>query len=148
MNALDAKDWSEAFAWVSAGGLFLYKTVSGYLISNLTLSVSCERKNAGIGVDFLVVRATLKKGDRGAVALHDATAQVSPAAPGETNSKTLAGISRLSSGPSDTRGILKIVNSTSQKKPLLNLPPGEETMFSEYLKIPASEPCIVTVTVL
>lgn len=148
MNALDAKDWSEAFAWICAGGFFLYKMLSGYLISNLTLSLACDRKTADVGADFLVVRATLKKGDRGAVALHDVIAEVSPAAPGEDQAKPLAATRRLSSAPSDMKGILKIVNSPSGKTPLLNLPPGEETTFSEYFKIPSAKPCVVSVTVL
>lgn len=148
MHAVDAKDWSEAFAWICAGGFFLYKTFSGYLISNLSLSVTCERKPARAGFDFLVVHAVLKKGDRGAVALHDAMAQVSPVAPGEKEAKPLTGIRRLSSRPSEIKGVLEIVNAPSKKTPLLNLPPGEETTFSQYFEIPSDAPCLVLVTVL
>jgi hypothetical protein len=34
-----AKNWAEAFAWLCAGGFFVYKAFSGYLISNLSLSL-------------------------------------------------------------------------------------------------------------
>jgi hypothetical protein len=92
MPAMDPegiKNLSEAFARICAGGFFLYKMLSGYLISNLILSLACDRKPTDVGADFLVVRTTLKKGDRGAVALHDVIAQVSPAAPGEDQPKPL-----------------------------------------------------------
>lgn len=144
------KNWTEAFAWACAGGFFVYKAISGYLISNLTLSISCRRKRskpASGASDYLVVSANVKKGERGAVSLHDLSAHVSPTVPGEADSKQLAGIRRLTSRET-AGGIFQIGKGQATKVPLLNLPPGEETTFSQYFRVPAGELCTVEVTVL
>jgi hypothetical protein len=144
------KNWSEAFAWLCAGGFFLYKAFSGYLISNLSLSLVCNRERSTPETnetDYLVVTANLKKGDRGAVTLHDVRATVAPTIQGEPNSKVLAGIRRLTSNKTRP-GIFQLGTAEASKKPLLNLPPGEETMFSGCFRVPSSEPCMIEVTVL
>jgi hypothetical protein len=142
------KNWVEAFAWACAGGFFIYKAFSGYLISNLSLALTCQRQHASLDADYLVVTANLKKGDRGAVTLHDITARVSPTLAGEQNPKALAGIRRLTSKKVGPNKIFQIENSISHSTPLLNLPPGEETAFSACFKVPGAEPCTVEVTVL
>ena len=145
------KNWLEAFAWACAGAFFVYKTFSGYLISNLSLSISCQRTKAGSEhpvTDYLVVTANLKKGDRGAVSLHDLQAQVSPTVQGESSCKPLAGARRLTSRRSPSTGTFQIVNKESTTAPLLNLPPGEETTFSNWFIVPSASPCTVEVTVL
>lgn len=96
----------------------------------------------------MVVTATLKKGERGAVSLHDVRARVSPTVAGEANDKQLVGIHRLSSETGSSEGTWVIVDSQSRKAPLLNLPPDEETSFSQYFKVPPGDPCFVDVTVL
>jgi hypothetical protein len=48
---------AEAFAFASAGGFFLYKIISGYLVVNLDLSLTCERKFSGSQqIDYLLDR--------------------------------------------------------------------------------------------
>jgi hypothetical protein len=141
------KAWAEAFAFASAAGFFLYKAFSGYMIANLTLCLNCERRvSRKAGVDYLVVTAVVRKGDRGAVTLHDAQARISAPAPNEKVLKKLSGIIRLSFREAD--GILQIQENQSQKSPLLNLSPGEETMFSTYFEVPSDRPCTVDVTLL
>jgi hypothetical protein len=122
------KNWTEAFAWACAEGFFVYKTFSGYVISNLSLSLKCHRKHSEPGKDFLVVTANLKKGDRGAVSLHDVRACVSSAT-GKLETKILAGSRRLSSTKAGAQGVFRLRESEAKDVPLLNLPPGEETMF-------------------
>jgi hypothetical protein len=141
------KGLAEAFAFIAAGGYFLYKTFSGYLVENLTLSLDCERKGSqNDTIDYLAITVRVKKGDRGAVILHDAQAKISSPAAGETQLKKLAGTIRLSFKKSgDT---LAIVEKQSEKAPLLNLSPGEETMFSTFFTVPSDRPCTVEVTVL
>ncbi len=145
------KNLCEAFAWACAGGFFLYKAFSGHIISNLSLSLTCQRAHSGLTIpsmDYLVVTANLKKGDRGAVTLHDLQAYVSPTMQNEASFKKLAGTRRLTSTRSSTTGILRIENIESGDNPLLNFPPGEEAVFSAWFKVPAAEPCTVEVTVL
>ena len=142
------KLWAEAAAFTGAAGFFLYKAVSGYLISNLTLSLTCKRQRSHQQeTDFLAIMATIKKGDRGAVSLHDARATVSYGTPVQELSKEFAGTSRVSF--TDKRyGIRRISHEPSKKTALLNLPPGEETQFSTYFEVPADVPCTVVVTLL
>jgi len=144
------KNWSEAFAWLCAGGFFLYKAFSGYLISNLSLSLICNRERSTqetYGTDYLVVTANLRKGERGAVTLHDVRARVSPTVHGEPDSKVLAGIRRLTSNKTGL-DVFQLGSAEASEKPLLNLPPGEETMFSGWFRVPSAEPCTIEVTVL
>jgi hypothetical protein len=142
-----AKNWAEAFAWLCAGGFFVYKAFSGYLISNLSLSLKCQRRHTGRGTDYLVVTARLKKGDRGAVSLHDIRAHVSPTVEGESDFQSLVGINRLSSRDVGN-GIWNVLKTQSREAPLLNLPPEDETSFSQCFVVPSDLPCAVDVTVL
>ena len=141
------KAWAEAFGFAAAGGFFIYKMFSGYLIANLNLSVNCERKaSSKADVDLLVVTALVKKGDRGAVTLHDAEARISTPAPNEAALKKLSSITRLSFKRSDTK--FEIEEKQSKTSPLLNLSPGEETMFSTVFEVISREPCTIEVTIL
>jgi hypothetical protein len=69
----------EAFAYAGAAGFFIYKAVFGYLISNLTLALSSDRRRSpDVEQDYVTVLAQLKKGDRGALTLHHAIATIVP----------------------------------------------------------------------
>src|SRR5713101_2740651 len=121
------KNATEAFAWACAGGFFLYKAISGYLISNLAVSVTCQRQptNSESKKDYLVVTANLKKGDRGAISLHEVVASVF-GADGSHKTKRLSATRRLSSikvGSDEVR----LSDFPATDVPLLNLPPGDET---------------------
>jgi hypothetical protein len=141
------KTAAEAFAFASAGGFFLYKLISGYLVVNLDLSLTCERRCSGSRqIDYLAVTAVVKKGDRGAVILHDARARISVPAPGEEHLKKLSSIVRLSFKKSE--GILELLEKQSKKSPLLNLSAGEQTTFSTFFRVLADQPFMVEVTVL
>jgi len=141
------RNWAEAFAWLCAGAFFVYKAFSGYLISNLSVSLKCRRRHLGSGTDYLTVTVSLKKGDRGAVSLHDIRAHVSPTADGELDFKPLVGTKRLGSRDGGN-GTWRILETQSREAPLLNLPPGEATSFSQCFRVPSRYPCEVDVTVL
>lgn len=141
------KAWAEAFAFVSAGGFFLYKAFSGYMISNLALNVVCQRKKMPTGdCDYLLVNAVVKKGDRQALTLHDAQARISAPAANQPALKKFSGVTRL--GFVRTGNAIQIKESQSHKNPFLNLPPGDETVFSTFFEVRGDEPCIVEVTLL
>ena len=141
------KNFTEALAWACAGGFFLYKAVSGYLISNLSLSVTCQREIANAGMDYLVVTASLKKGDRGAVSLHEVIASVF-GTDGKHQTKCLSATKRLSSIKLGSDELLQLKDSPAKDVPLLNLPPNEETMFSAWFEVPSAYPVTAEVTVL
>jgi hypothetical protein len=141
------KNSTEAFAWACAGGFFLYKTVSGYLISNLSLSVTCQRQRANSGKDYLVVTASLKKGDRGAISLHEVIASVLCAG-GKHETKPLSATRRLTSIKVGSDEVFRLKDSPARDVPLLNLPPGDETMFSAWFEVPSDDPATAEVTIL
>jgi hypothetical protein len=144
------KNLAEAFALACAGGFFLYKAFSGYLISDLSLSLACNREHSvpeASGTDYLAVTANLKKGEHGAVTLHDVRARVSPTIKGESESKGLAATKRLTSITTPSN-VMEVGTAQATTQPLLNLPPGDETMFSALFKVPSAEPCTIEVTVL
>lgn len=108
------KNSAEAFAWACAGGFLLYKAVSGYMISNLSLSVACLRQRAASGKDYLVVTASLKKGDRGAVSLHEVIASVF-GTDGKHETKRLSATRRLSSIKLGSDEVLRLKDSPARE---------------------------------
>src|SRR5271165_4210155 len=69
------KDAAQVLAWLGAAVFFGYRAYSGYFITDLDLKLECERKRqADTEPDLVSVCATVEKGERGAVALHDVRA--------------------------------------------------------------------------
>jgi Trypsin-like peptidase domain len=141
-----AKNLGEALAFVGAALFFLYKAVTGYQTFNASISIQCQRRKQKVGpMDVLVVSTTLKKGERGTVALKDAWARVTPEK--ETfQLKRFIGIDRL---------VYEIDKELSEKDPNLwksdkdpiNLAPGEEATFSCAFIVPGDKYCEVEVVV-
>jgi hypothetical protein len=136
----------EALAFAGAAAFFGYKALSGYLISNLTLTLTSDRQAVSkSGQDYVTIVAQLKKGDRGAVTLHDALATLH-LGNGKAIRKRFPAARRLSS--LKVNGRLQTLESRASRFPMLNLPPGEETHFATYFKVPAGQPCVIDVTIL
>jgi len=139
-----------ALAFAAAALFFAFKALSGYLISNLSLALTSHRQpTADAAKDYVTVVAHLKKGDRGAVTLHDAVATLycgalEPAL--EPMVKRFPAVGRL--GTVDVNGRLEVRQSTSTVIPLLSLPPGEETQFSTFFEVPHGQPCTIEVAIL
>ena len=91
----------------------------------------------------MTIVAQLKKGDRGATTLHDAVATLH-CGDAEPATKPFSAAQRLSSINVDGR--LEILQKTAASVPFLNLPPGEETQFSTFFKVPHGQPCTIDVT--
>ena len=53
-------EWGQLVAWVAAALFFGYKILSGYLITDLSLKMSCERKHNAGELDYLSVTVTAK----------------------------------------------------------------------------------------
>lgn len=67
------KDWGQVAAWFGAALFFGYKVFSGYLFPDVALTVDCQRTRIQrTQLDFLAITVTAKKGERGAIQLHDA----------------------------------------------------------------------------
>jgi hypothetical protein len=147
--AEDAKAIAETIALISAAGFFVYKIIEGYFYVDLSLSVSSTRSHSTDGADLLVITAKLKKGSRGSIRLHDMQARLTYGE--QVQCRTFVGFHRQSYttapvGCTDR----KVVNwdKLSESRPLLRLPPNEETEFSCYAEVPKRAVCIVEVAVL
>ena len=144
------KNLAEIFALGAAGAFFIYKLFTGYFVSNLSISIECFRQSNMDGEsDFLSVTATLDKGDRGSINLHDA--QVRATWPNGELTESLIGLNRLSFKTNNVGNYkVKLVNwrTLSSKFPVLRLTPGEKSHFSCYIAIPTNVPCTVEVIVL
>lgn len=147
---IDTRDLLEVFALFAATLFFFYRFITGYFITNLSLSVTSFRQGSHSGgKDFLVVVAKLSKGERGSLSIHDAQVEVSWN--GGKMQKPLIGIDRRSfttdrSGSTERKVI--DFGRGSKKAPFLRLTPGEETHFSCYLEVPSESVCSVDVIVL
>jgi hypothetical protein len=150
MNILEAKPYVELFAYVAAGGFFLYKLLTGYLMTNLSVSLSCSRQCAKRnGKDHLIVRVNLSKGERGSVNLHDA--QVKVKWNSDAEAKPLIGTDRRSLktelvGKSERRVVDWTKQSASQ--PFLRLTAGESCQFATYFEVPCFQICEIELAVL
>lgn len=135
-------DWGQLAALLAAAVYFGFKTLSGYLISDMSVKASCERKHGPDGLDYLAVSVTVKKGERGGVIIHDAQARVTPSVPDEP--QELIGIRKL---VPDTAGATARI-TWKQEPEGLNMPPGDEMQFASMFKVPCRQPCRVEVVIL
>jgi hypothetical protein len=122
---LDAE--AKAFALLAAGGFFFYKVISGYQKIDLKLSLRCERSSVNESTDLIIIFASLAKGDRGSLRIHDMQARFTWT-PGHTAILPFIGFDRLSfntvqSGVDKGRKRLDWVR-TNSKSPFIALPPG------------------------
>lgn len=148
------KSYAEAAGFFGGALFFLYKFVSGYLITNLSLSLHCGRQRQNDRFDDLVIRVKLTKGDRGALSLHDAQARVT--FDGTSNTYVFRGLKRLSR-KKETKPRRKIVGwarrsidweNGAETSPFLKMTPGEETELSLGCAVPADKVCNVEVVIL
>src|SRR3984885_15144323 len=73
------KGIAETLAYVLAGGFFLFKWISGYQTTNLSLEIKCARQaepNPDSGQDQLEIIVVLTKGDRGSAHIFNVSVSV------------------------------------------------------------------------
>lgn len=141
------KVWAEVIAYGSAGAFLIYKTLSGYFITDLSLKIRCERF-ASADADNLSVTASLKKGEKGTIRIHDARVRLTNATAGTVlDEKTMIGTDRLSFNTDASERITATFHRDS-KTPWLSLPPGDETQFAAHFDVPYGTPCLVEVVIL
>jgi hypothetical protein len=136
----DVGDAAKAIALVAAAFYFLWKTVSGYEITNLTLDVSATRRaSSSPGTDWINVHVRVKKGARGTVQLHDAVVRLTPGKGGP-----LLGFQRLAISDATHRKVLWGDSSGEY----LNIAADEETSFSYCGEVSRAVPCSVEVALI
>ena len=152
----DLRHFAEVFALISAGGFFLYKAISGYLVTNLSLKLSCVRQRIPGGKeDYVKATLTMEKGDRGTVKIHDVLGTVCTIG----DMKTPIASTTFDSLGMDRRSFKQIPfgnthraeiiwNKLSETQPFLNLSPGEKTHVSFLATVPTGEPYVIYLVVL
>jgi len=150
MNLENLRNLTEVFAFIAAVIFFGYKFLTGYFITNLSLSLACSRQESlQEGKDHLAVVARLSKGERGSLDLHDA--QVRASWSSDQLIKPLIGIERQSFETEKLgEAERKVINFKCRSKtaPFLRLTPGEETSFACYFEVPSESICVVELIVL
>jgi hypothetical protein len=97
------KTLAEIGAYVAALVFFIYKVLAGYLITGLSLKVTCNRVHSDNPAnDHLSISATAKKGKTGTLRLHDAQARITVAG-AAPQILELDGIERLTFKPDTTK---------------------------------------------
>lgn len=143
--AMKLHEWGQLFAWAAAALFFGYKLLLGYLITDLSLKVSCERRHKEGDLDYLSVTVTAKKSERGAIKLDDAKARVRGLTP--DNPRELFGIHRLERSNPDGQNERALIKWT-ESSGCLNMAPGDEMQFAALFEVPCGQASVVDVVVL
>lgn len=150
MTIEGAKGVAEILAVAAAALFFVHKWASGYLLINASVSLGTTRqKSSGSGKDVLAVMATIVKGDRNSLELHDGRVRVSWQ--GGQAVVPLVGVDRRSYQTERTgKWERRIVDfqSQSRENPFLWLAPGEEATLSAWVEVPTDAVCTVEAVTL
>jgi hypothetical protein len=148
---LSLTEWesiAKIVGFFSAAAFFIYKAVSGYLITNLSVKLKCNREHSNItGMDYLIVTAALAKGERGSVSIHDGQARLRYDG-GTTQPTPLIGMERLSYQTVKLKNQeMKQIDwdKRSESSPFIRLSPGEKAEFACYWEVPSNSVCRVEV---
>jgi hypothetical protein len=152
------KDWVEIAAYFAALLFFGYRLLSGYFVSDMSISLDCERKRSGTAnKDYLGISVALKKGERGGISLHDASVRITSCTANQVFGPlplvTIARANRTreTQDPAGDPGILRAQidwTKTPSEAPRLNLPPGDESGLAAFVEVDTGVPYMVEVVVL
>lgn len=144
-----AKAIVESIALICVGGYFIWKIRAGYQVVNLSLGLQCQRTARDADTDLLVLSATLTKGDRGSLEIHDA--QVRFTIRDQVRIASFAGLDRSSYTTESLATTERQVidwSHRSRSAPFLRLSPGESSCFACHIELPRGETCFVEVAVI
>jgi hypothetical protein len=139
-------DWLQFAAIIAALVYFGWKLVQGWLLVNMSLSGTTERRARGDGQDDLVVAVTLTRGQTGSAAVHETAVRVSwsddPRAPRTTH---LKGTTRLETAKEQ---LFSLAPGWERADKPYKLPPGEATTWSCHVEVPTGQVCDIEIVVL
>jgi hypothetical protein len=139
---------AKTLGFFAAAVFFIYKAISGYLITNMSVKLDFNRqRSAKNETDYLVVAASVSKGDRGSVNIHDAQARLRYDS-SESSLAPLLGLERLSYKTvrlKDEEQQQIDWDKRSESSPFLRLSPGEEAEFACCWEVPSKAACKVEV---
>lgn len=127
-------------------GTAVTEVLQGWLMVNVSLDGSTDRRSRGDGKYDLAVYVKISKGGNGSVRIHDSPVRATWEG-GKTETAHLSGPHRLARTPTPPFTVLEPWRS-DPRLGAYRLPPGEGTTWSCLLKVPDGQPCIVEVVVL
>ena len=144
------KNIATALGILATALYFAIKILGGYEVLNVKLAVRSKRESKpNSDRDYLAITATVTKGDRASVQLHDAQARIT--VNGLSHEIAFKGVERLSIKKIEEQSIYRHVvlwGLRSKKATFLNLTPGEESEFACITEVPKDQACIVEVVFL
>ncbi|MEA2204377.1 MAG: hypothetical protein QOE77_1153 [Blastocatellia bacterium] len=147
---LPLSEWesiAKTLGFFAAAVFFIYKAISGYLITNMAVKLDFNRQRSANDMDYLVVTASLSKGDRGSVNIHDAQGRLRYDG-SEPPPVPLIGVERLSYKTvtlNDEEQKQIDWDKRSESSPFIRLSPGEEAEFACCWEVPSKAACKVEV---
>jgi hypothetical protein len=148
----------EIAAYIAAVLFFVYKVYSGYLVSDLSIQISCERqrKPGNDGKDYLGIIVKAKKGNQGAIELNDAQVRARSCLDDHViGPYPLTGIDRLKrtkpvAGPPSSKHMRSQViwDAAPNNEPRTKMPPGDETQLAAFIEIDSHAPYYIEAVML
>lgn len=155
----NTKDVAQILAYVAAALFLAYKLYSGWFIIDVSIKLECRRDRSRQGDwDYLSATVIVKKGERGAIKLHDVRVTIFDSSNGQIigRSQQAKGLRRLQFIPGTEeiserdRGRVgevqpDVIEATAR---LLNLAPGDEMQFAALFEVGADQACVVEAVLL
>jgi hypothetical protein len=138
-------NWVQLLALIAAALYFGLKVLQGWLIVNVSLSVTTERAALEPHRDGLAVAVTITKGPIGSVRIDDTLVRVAHTGAAPTTER-LVGTRRVSLDLKQFRIDSDLSELT--KNAIYRLPPGESTTWSCWMPVPSGEVCTIEVVVI
>lgn len=151
----NVKAVAEIMAYLSAALFLAYKVYSGWFITDLSIKLECRRdRSSKLNADYLGATVTVKKGERGAIQLHDLRVTVFDGSGGQMRcSQEARGLRRLGIVRPDDKieqqpGEIRADVVETGRNRLLNLAPGDEMQFAALFEVAADQSCVVEAVLL
>jgi hypothetical protein len=141
-----AKGIAETSAYILAAGFFVFKWVSGYQTTNLSLEIKTQRqadRTPNSNTDDLEIVVILTKGDRGSAHIFNIDVLVN----GKQQLKLMSGLEHYMVEKPDPRKRL-IDFTTKDEKYVSFLNPGERTEVATVCKVLSEAICDIQVVVV
>jgi hypothetical protein len=140
------KNWAEIVAYGLAAIFFIYRAFSGYLVTNLSVRISCSREidPADNTAELVSISLVLLKGERGSVWIHDIEIRNNGHPITEKATALREQLWRFSykSADQEPGSPKKILwDKRSKSSPFVALAPGEETQLASYFKVGRRDVC-------
>jgi hypothetical protein len=121
---------AQMLAFTAAAIYFLWKWLSGYLVTNLSIEPVLKRQRKFGDVDLLCIDVKFTKGDIGSVVLTQVRIKV-----------------RNEKEPKDLFNIKLSSPFIEEKNRMIRLSPGESTQFAHLIEVPSGICCYIEIYV-